>query len=191
MTQIRLGVIGCGYWGPNLIRNFVELNDSDVVIAADLDAARLAAIQARYNGLITTSDYRDLFAMNLDAVAVATPPATHYPIARDCLEHGLHTLIEKPMTLDSRDAESLVELAARQELTLMVGHTFEYNPAVRALKAIIDSGTLGDIYYVDAVRVNLGLFQSRSNVIWDLGPHDWARNQSRSARGGRRTSCPA
>jgi predicted dehydrogenase len=172
MTQIRLGVIGCGYWGPNLIRNFVELNDSDVVIAADLDAARLAAIQARYNGLITTSDYRDLFAMNLDAVAVATPPATHYPIARDCLEHGLHTLIEKPMTLDSRDAESLVELAARQELTLMVGHTFEYNPAVRALKAIIDSGTLGDIYYVDAVRVNLGLFQSRSNVIWDLGPHD-------------------
>jgi predicted dehydrogenase len=172
MSQIRLGVIGCGYWGPNLVRNFVELKDSDVVIAADLDSSRLAAVRTRYRGLITTTDYHDLFASKLDAVVVATPPTTHYRIARDCLEHGLHTLIEKPMTLNSHDAESLVELAAHKKLILMVGHTFEYNPAVRALKEIIDSGALGEIYYVDAVRVNLGLFQRQSNVIWDLAPHD-------------------
>jgi predicted dehydrogenase len=172
MSQIRVGVIGCGYWGPNLIRNFVELKDSDVVIVADLDSSRLNTIKTRYNGIITTMNYRDLFKMSLDAVVVATPPSSHYAIARDCLEHGLHTLIEKPMTLNRRDAESLVELAAQKSLTLMVGHTFEYNAAVRTLKEIIDSGALGKIYYVDAVRVNLGLFQSQSSVIWDLAPHD-------------------
>jgi predicted dehydrogenase len=172
MSQIRVGVIGCGYWGPNLIRNFVELKDSDVVIVADLDSSRLNTIKTRYNGIITTMNYRDLFKMSLDAVVVATPPSSHYAIARDCLEHGLHTLIEKPMTLNRRDAESLVELAAQKNLTLMAGHTFEYNAAVRTLKEIIDSGALGKIYYVDAVRVNLGLFQSQSSVIWDLAPHD-------------------
>jgi predicted dehydrogenase len=171
-NQIRLGVIGCGYWGPNLIRNFVEFPGSEVVAAADLDSSRLDTIKTRYNSIITTTHYPDLFDMHLDAVIVATPPATHYAIGRDCLEHGLHTLVEKPMTLNRLDAERLVDLAAQKGLILMVGHTFEYNAAVRTLRQIIASGTLGDIYYVDAIRVNLGLFQRHSNVIWDLAPHD-------------------
>jgi predicted dehydrogenase len=110
--------------------------------------------------------------MPLDAVAVATPPATHFRIARDCLLHNLHVLIEKPMTISCRDAEDLIELAETEGLTIIVGHTFVYNAAVRALKEIIDSGELGQVYYVNAVRVNLGLFQSNLNVLWDLAPHD-------------------
>ncbi|MCD4670347.1 MAG: Gfo/Idh/MocA family oxidoreductase [Actinomycetia bacterium] len=172
MNQVRLGIIGCGYWGPNLIRNFIELKESEVVVVADLDPSRLDTIRTRYHDTITTTDYHDLFTMNLDAVVIATPPSTHYLIARECLEQGLHTLIEKPMTLDSRHAEILIELAANRNLVLMVGHTFEFNPAVQAVKEIIDSGVLGKIYYVDTVRVNLGLFQNHLNVIWDLAPHD-------------------
>jgi predicted dehydrogenase len=110
--------------------------------------------------------------MPIDAVAIATPPATHFRIARDCLLHNLHVLIEKPMTLSCRDAEELIELAESKELTIIVGHTFIYNPAVRVLKEIVDSGELGRIYYIDAMRVNLGLYQSDLNVLWDLAPHD-------------------
>lgn len=172
MSTVRLGVIGCGYWGPNLIRNFMELPDSDVVIISDLDESRLTSVKNRYPSLEVTTDYRDLFARGLDAVVVATPPPTHFPIAMDCLANGLHTLVEKPLTLKSQDAEHLIERAGQKDLTLMVGHTFEYNPAVRELKQIIDSGTLGEIYCVDTVRVNLGLFQKDLNVIWDLAPHD-------------------
>jgi predicted dehydrogenase len=172
MNALRVGVIGCGYWGPNLIRNFIELPTSDVLAVADLSEDRLAHIKSRYPGIKTTKDYRDLFAMPLDAAVVATPPDTHFRIARDCLQHDLHVLVEKPLTLNSRDAEELIEIAETRGLTLMVGHTFEYNPAVQALKEIIDSGELGRIYYVDAVRVSLGLFQRGLNVLWDLAPHD-------------------
>ncbi|HEY9828237.1 MAG TPA: Gfo/Idh/MocA family oxidoreductase, partial [Stenomitos sp.] len=121
---------------------------------------------------ITTHEYSDLFGMGLDAVVVATPPALHYPVAKDCLEHGLNVLVEKPLTLNSHDAEELISLANEKQLTLMVGHTFEYNSAVHALKHYMDSGELGDIYYIDAARLNLGLFQRDSNVLWDLAPHD-------------------
>lgn len=172
MNPLQIGVIGCGYWGPNLIRNFVELPNAEVVVVADIAETRLAAIKARYPGVTVTPNYQECFAAHLDAVVVATPPHTHYPIARECLEHGLHVLLEKPMTLSCWEAEQLIELAERQDLTLMVGHTFEYNPAVHALKALIDSGEFGQIYYVDAVRANLGLYQARLNVIWDLAPHD-------------------
>ncbi len=170
--RVNVGVIGCGYWGPNLIRNFVELPTADVPVVADLRNERLLHIASRYPKIKITNDYRDLFDMPLDAVVVATPPVTHFRIARDCLQHGLHVLIEKPLTLNGRDAEELIEIAERRGLILMVGHTFEYNPAVQALREIIKSGELGRIYYVDAVRVNLGLFQRDLNVLWDLAPHD-------------------
>ncbi len=172
MEPLRVGVIGSGYWGPNLARNFAELPNSRLVAVADLDEARLASMQSRHPGIYVTKRYQDLFACNLDAVVVATPPATHYAIVQDCLRHNLHVLVEKPLTLSSQHAEELILLAENRGLTLMVGHTFEYNSAVHKLKELIDSGELGQIYYIDMVRVNLGLFQRGLNVLWDLAPHD-------------------
>lgn len=172
MNPIRVGVIGAGYWGPNLIRNFVELPTAQLVAVADLSQSRLDHLKARYPATLFTTDYRQLFTMNLDAVVVATPPATHYALTREALNHGLGVLVEKPLALKSEHAQELVELAAHRGLTLMVGHTFEYNAAVRELKQLIESGVLGQVYYIDAVRVNLGLFQPKANVLWDLAPHD-------------------
>jgi predicted dehydrogenase len=172
MVMIRVGVIGCGYWGPNLIRNFVEIPASTVVAVADLSQERLEHIQRCYPQITGTSDYRDLFELDLDAIVVATPPATHFCLAKDGLEHGLHVLVEKPVALASRDAQQLIDLAEEHDRILMVGHTFVYNPAVRALKEIIDSGEIGGIHYIDAVRASLGLFQRDLNVLWDLAPHD-------------------
>lgn len=172
MNKIRLGVIGSGYWGPNLIRNYIALPEAEVVCVADVKQDRLDHIKGLYPKIETTKDYTDFFYMNLDAVVVATPPASHFALAKDCMERGLHAFVEKPITLNSRDAEELVNLAEEKDLTLMVGHTFEYNPVVRKIKEIIDSGELGKIYYIDAMRLNLGLFQSDMNVLWDLAPHD-------------------
>lgn len=170
--MIRIGVIGCGYWGPNLVRNFVEIPTSTVVGVADLDQERLNHIQRCYPHITVTEDYRDLFRLGLDAMVIATSPATHFRLARDVLMHGLHVLVEKPLTLASRDAQELIDLAEERDCILMVGHTFVYNPAVAALKEIVSSREIGDILYVDAVRVGLGLFQPDLNVIWDLAPHD-------------------
>lgn len=172
MDTLKVGIIGYGYWGPNLTRNFAELASSEVVAIADMKEEQLKRAQAKYPQIVLTKNYRDLFRLGLDAVVVSTPPATHYPIARDCLEQGLNVLVEKPLTLKSEQAEELIELADRNGLVLMVGHTFEYNSAVHALKNYIESGELGDIYYLDAARLNLGLFQRDSNVLWDLAPHD-------------------
>ena len=165
---LKIGAIGCGYWGPNLIRNFVEIPDSKLVAIADLDEDRLAHLQTRYPQIkYTTKDYTDLFNLGLDAVVIATPPNTHYKIAADCLENGLHTLIEKPITLKSERARKLSKLAKEHGRILMVGHTFEYNSAVRMLKEMIASGELGNIYYIDAVRASLGIFQTKAKVMWD------------------------
>jgi predicted dehydrogenase len=177
-----------------MIRNFAELPDSELAAVADLNPERLLHVQQRYPGVTVTENYRDFFEMNLDAVVVATPPATHYPIGRECLEHNLHTLIEKPIALQSRHAEDLIHIAEARNLTLMVGHTFEYNAAVRELKHLIDSGELGDIYYIDAVRVNLGLFNPNMNVLWDLAPHDisiilYLLNQTSASVSAQGTSC--
>lgn len=172
MNTLRVGVIGYGYWGPNLTRNFAELATSEVVAIADSKDEQLKRAQAKYPQVTLTKNYQDFFGLNLDAVVISTPPATHYNIAKDCLEHGLNVLVEKPLTLSSQHAEKLVELADANESVLMVGHTFEYNSAVHALKNYIDSGELGDIYYIDTARLNLGLFQRDSNVLWDLAPHD-------------------
>lgn len=132
----------------------------------------MAKIKSSYPQTRVTENYRDLFEQKLDAVVVATPPATHYAITKECLQHGLHALIEKPLTLASSDAEDLIQLAKSKYLILMVGHTFEYNAAVHALKDLIDKGELGQIYYLDSARLNLGLFSKDLNVIWDLAPHD-------------------
>ena len=173
MTELRIGAIGCGYWGPNLIRNFVEIPGAVVVAVSDLQVEPMNRIRQRFPLIEhATRDYRDLFDLKLDAVVIATPPATHHAIARDCLEHGLHVLVEKPITLNSDDAIDLIRVAEANERVLMVGHTFEYNPAVRALKQMIRNGELGDIYYIDAIRASLGLFQTKANVVWDLAPHD-------------------
>lgn len=173
MEPVKVGAIGYGYWGPNLIRNFVELPTSTVAAVSDLDENRLKHVRERHPQIpVTTSNYQDLFTMGLDAVVVATPPHTHFQVVRECLMNGLHVLVEKPLTLSSADAYELIRIAEERNRVLMVGHTFEYNPAVRALKEMIDSGELGEIHYIDAVRVSLGLFSSRLNVIWDLAPHD-------------------
>ena len=172
MAKIKIGVVGCGYWGPNLIRNFVALKDAEVVIAVDKKEERLKHIQSLYPAIQISKNHNDLFKNGLDAAVVATPPAIHYEIALDCLNNGLHTFVEKPITLNSLECENLIKLAHQKQLTLMVGHTYEYNPAVRKVKEIIQSGELGKIYYINAVRVNLGLFQSDLDVIWDLAPHD-------------------
>ncbi|MBK8020912.1 MAG: Gfo/Idh/MocA family oxidoreductase [Chloroflexi bacterium] len=172
MNVVNVAVIGCGYWGPNLIRNLIDLPQANLVAVADKREDRLRHISALYPRVQTIADYRHLFNMGLDAVIIATPPATHYTIARDCLQAGLHVLVEKPLTLLSEDAEDLIRIARERDLKLMVGNTFEYNAAVHTLKQLIDSGELGEIYYVNAVRTNLGLFQPNVNAMWDLAPHD-------------------
>ena len=172
MDKLRVGVIGYGYWGPNLARNFYELPSANLVAVADLREERRKQALSKFPQLVATENYREFFGLGLDAVVISTPPATHYQIARECLEHNLHVLVEKPMTLKSLDAEDLIQLADSKGRTLMVGHTFEYNSGVIQMKKLMDSGELGKIYYLDAARLNLGLYQRDSNVLWDLAPHD-------------------
>jgi predicted dehydrogenase len=174
MDATKVGIIGYGYWGPNIARNFSELPGSQVVAIADLKDDQLKRAKAKHSQAVLVKDYHELFDLGLDAVVVATPPGTHYAVAQDCLEHGLNVLVEKPLTLNSQHARSLIDLAVSEGLTLMVGHTFEYNTAVHALREYINNGELGDIYYFDTARLNLGLFQRDSNVLWDLAPHDIA-----------------
>lgn len=172
MEKLRIGVIGCGYWGPNLIRNFADLPTAEMVAVADLREDRLKMVKSANHDLTVTKDYKDLFGMNLDGMVIATPPATHYPLAKEALEHDLNVLVEKPLTTTSQHAQELVELAARKNKLLMVGHTFMYNSAVHALKSLVDSGDIGRIHYVDTARLNLGLYSRDLNVLWDLAPHD-------------------
>lgn len=172
MEQFRMGVIGAGYWGPNLIRNFIEIPQAEVVMVADLRKDRLSYIQERYPKVRVTEDYRELFSLGLDGIVVATPPSTHYKIAKECLETGHNVLVEKPIALKSENVEELIDIADEKNLVLMTGHTFEYNSAVKMLKEIIDSGEIGEVLYTDSARLNLGLFQPDLNVLWDLAPHD-------------------
>jgi predicted dehydrogenase len=172
-STVGVGVIGCGYWGPNLVRNFVEAAGSRVIAVSDLSPERLASIGRRYPAVETTTDYRDLLRdSRVDAVVVATPVATHFELALAALEAGKHVLVEKPLGASAAEAAGLVEAAARRRRVLMVDHTFVYTGAVRKIHELIAAGTLGDIYYYDSVRVNLGLFQHDVNVMWDLAVHD-------------------
>jgi len=169
---LNIGVIGYGYWGPKLVRNFQEIPATRVTMVADLDIARLTQVRRAYPDIAVTRGYLELLASDVDAVAVATPVSTHFPIGRDCLRYGKHVLIEKPFVRNRAEGQALIDLAAERELVLMVGHTFEYNPAVEMLKEIVASGELGRVYYVHASRTNLGIFQKDINVLWDLAPHD-------------------
>ncbi|HXI25088.1 MAG TPA: Gfo/Idh/MocA family oxidoreductase [Pyrinomonadaceae bacterium] len=173
MSTIRVGVIGCGYWGPNLLRNFAENDGAELRWICDVDQARLAAMARRYPAARTTTDYLDLISdQELDAITVVTPVATHFAIASAALRAGKHVLVEKPLTATAAEAEELIALAEQADLSLMVDHTFVYTGAVRKMKEILASGELGDLLYFDSVRINLGLFQRDINVLWDLAPHD-------------------
>ncbi len=173
--MINVAVIGCGYWGPNLLRNFSSIESCHVVALADLDINRLRKVQSKYRDVEVSDDPSQILNRDdIDAVAIATPISTHYSLALEALEKGKHVLVEKPMTAKRKEAEHLVEIADKKGLTLMVDHTFLYTAAVRKIKDLIQGDELGDIYYFDSVRVNLGLFQHDVNVIWDLAPHDFS-----------------
>jgi predicted dehydrogenase len=147
MRPIKVGVIGCGYWGPNLIRNFSEISGSALQMVCDLDNARLEHIQSRYPSVRVCRSYRDLLKTDVEAVAIATPVSSHHRIALDCLRAGKHVLIEKPLASKSAEAEAIIQAGEKAGRVVMVGHTFVYNPAVVALKEIIASGEIGQVYY--------------------------------------------
>ena len=171
--MIKVGVIGFGYWGPNIARNFSQNPDLELVGIAELSEKRRAAARNIYPNIPLYNDAKSLIRESrIDAVAIITPISTHYKLAKEVLESGKHVLIEKPMTSSVAEAEKLVELAQKKNLTLMVDHTFVYSPAVRKIKEKLDNNELGDLYYFDSVRINLGLFQQDVNVVWDLAPHD-------------------
>ena len=170
---IRLGVIGYGYWGPNLLRNFAECEGVTLHACAEILADRRALAQQRHPGILVTADPAAVLTdPAIDAVVIATPVASHHELAKTALAHGKHVLVEKPMTDRVAEAEELVELARRNGCVLMVDHTFVYTGAVQRMKAILDAGELGELHYLDAVRVNLGLFRHDVDVLWDLAPHD-------------------
>lgn len=171
--MINVGVIGYGYWGPNLVRNFYEAEDAEVIAVSDLRPERLALVKSRYPNITTTTDYRDLLSNpEIDAIAISTPVFTHYELALAALTAGKHVLVEKPLASTSEQARHLIEVAREHNLVLLVDHTFVYTGAVRKVKELLTSGVLGDIYYYDSARINLGLFQHDISVIWDLAVHD-------------------
>jgi predicted dehydrogenase len=170
---MKIAVIGCGYWGPNLVRNYIQSNKVQELICCDLDPKRLARMKNLYPTVTTIADYKELFDMpDLEGVAIATPVKTHYPIAKDFLSRDKHVYVEKPFTHSYEMGLELVNLAEEKKRVLMVGHTFEYTAAVNKIREIVESGELGKILYISCTRVNLGLFQPDINVVWDLAPHD-------------------
>lgn len=170
---IRVGVIGYGYWGPNVVRNLSALENCTVAGLCDRSPAALKRASRLYPGVPLTTDFSEMIAASdVDAVAIVTPVWTHYELAKAALEQGKHVFVEKPFTSTSAQAEELIELAARRNLQIMVDHTFLYSGAVRKIRELVDNGTLGPLYYFDSTRVNLGLFQHDVSVVWDLAPHD-------------------
>jgi predicted dehydrogenase len=173
--MIGIGVIGYGYWGPNLVRNFMDVPGATVLAVSDLEPERLAQVNARYPSIRTTTDYRELLTnKRVDAIVIATPVASHFELGLRAFEAGKHVLLEKPLAASSQEALRLIDEADRRNRVLMVDHTFVYTGAIRKIKEIVFHNGLGEIYYYDSVRVNLGLFQHDVNVIWDLAVHDLA-----------------
>lgn len=174
--KLNIGVVGCGYWGPKIIRNLADLSTEGVigdVTICDLSEERLATLVERHPALHSTTEYHDLLRDSaIDAIVIATPIRTHHRLATAALQAGKHVLVEKPLTASVDESERLVELADSVDRVLMVGHTFQYNPAVEKLRDLVASGELGQVYYIDCARLNLGLFQGDINVMWDLAPHD-------------------
>jgi predicted dehydrogenase len=170
--MVNIGVVGCGYWGPKHIRVYHELVEATLSMVCDLDKNRLQQVRAQYPYVKTTIDYEEFLRNGVDAVVIATPVNTHFKLAKEALLNDKHVLIEKPITATSQEALELIELAESRNLILMAGHTYEYHPAVEFLREIIHKGELGEIYSIDADRLNLGLFRPDVNVLWDLAPHD-------------------
>jgi predicted dehydrogenase len=170
---IKVAVIGLGYWGPNLVRNFCTFPEATITMACDLQTARCQKIAALYPSILCTQNIDEVLErQEVDAVAIATPVHTHYGLVKKALLAGKHVLVTKPLTDKTTQAEELISLAAQKGLVLQVDHTFIYHPAVEKIKDIVMRGELGDLYYFDSVRINLGLFQADASVIWDLAPHD-------------------
>jgi len=170
---IRFGVIGYGYWGPNIVRNVSGLENGQLIAICDQNAAALKRAGKLYPGVTLTADASEILTSpDIDAVAVVTPVWTHFELAKAALENGKHVFVEKPFTSTSQQAEELIELAAKKKLQIMVDHTFLFSGAVKKIRDIVDKGTLGSLYYFDSTRVNLGLFQHDVSVVWDLAPHD-------------------
>jgi predicted dehydrogenase len=173
--MINIAVAGYGYWGPNLVRNIQDSKDACVISCCDASEERLAQFSGKYPAVETTTDFAQLVKNPaVDAIAISTPVATHFDFARMAMEHGKHVLLEKPATTSVAEAEKLLDLAEKYKVTYMVDHTFIYTGAVRKMKEIVEQGDLGSLYYIDSVRINLGLFQRDVNVLWDLAPHDIA-----------------
>jgi predicted dehydrogenase len=174
-SMINVGVVGFGYWGPNLVRNLFDVAETQVIAVSDMREDRLRQVSCRYPSVEVTTDFRRLLDNpDIDAIAIATPVSTHYDLALQALQSGKHVMVEKPMASSSEQALRLIDEAARRNLTLLVDHTFVYTSAVRKIKDIVASGRLGDILYYDSTRINLGLFQRDVDVIWDLAVHDLA-----------------
>lgn len=172
-STINISIIGCGYWGPNLIRNLYSLHNCRVRHICDLDQARLDHLSSLYKGVQPTTNHHDIIRdEKTDAVVVATPARFHFELAQQALKAGKHVFIEKPMATSSEQCTKLIELAKRKGVTLMVGHTFLYSPAIKKIKEIVDSGKIGTVHYINARRLNLGLYQNDIDVTWDLAPHD-------------------
>jgi predicted dehydrogenase len=175
MNKPGIAIIGCGYWGQNLIRNFAELQEVKLKAVCDFDLTALGRVKRRYPAVELQPNYRDVLRdSNIDGVVIATPVSTHYPLAREALQAGKHVLVESPMATSSSQAVELIELSEKQGKTLMVDHTFIYTSAVQRIKSLIDSGEIGSLLYFDSVRISLGLVQKDINVLWDLGPHDFS-----------------
>lgn len=171
--MIKAGVIGYGYWGPNIVRNFQGHDEIEVVAICDKSEDRQAAAKKAVPGARIVPNADDILTDNgIDVVAIVTPVFAHFPLAKKALENGKHVFIEKPFTATSAEAKELIDLAASKNLTIMVDHTFLFTGAVRKMKELVENGTMGDLYYYDSMRVNLGLFQHDVNVLWDLAPHD-------------------
>src|SRR5437879_4712802 len=171
--MIRIGVIGYGYWGPNVVRNFNSLDEGSVDAICDINPVALNRARHAYPAMQLTRDSSELVkSAHIDAIAVATPVWTHFELAKASLENGKHVFVEKPLASTAAQAEELIELAARKNLKIMVDHTFLFTGAVQKIRQLIDEGVLGNLYYYDSTRVNLGLFQHDVNVVWDLAPHD-------------------
>lgn len=170
---MKIAVIGCGYWGPNLIRNFSQLNKVDELYCCDLDSKKMDRVTNLFPSVKGVSDYKELVKMpDLDGVVIATPVYNHFLLAKEFLGQGKHVLVEKPLTHSLKTSMELIKVAEENNRVLMVGHTLEYTAAVNKIKEIVASGELGKILYVSCTRVNLGLFQNDINVVWDLAPHD-------------------
>ena len=173
--MLNVGVIGYGYWGPNIVRNFNSIDGAKVLSISDINQEAIKRATRAYPHTAVTKDWREIISSpEIDIVAVITPVSTHFELAKKALQNGKHVFVEKPFTATAAQAEELIELAEKKGLKIMVDHTFIFTGAVRKMKQLIDDNELGDLYYYDSIRVNLGLFQTDVNVIWDLAPHDFA-----------------